>query len=434
MQVWACPGGYSVNPDDDEETRYRHKRMLHIFRELEALNFADEKQCLSEIKALAARDELNKDWKAGLLLGAVYAQSLPLVRHLLAQGACCNFAGYPVLLAAIRQNNVPLVKLLLSAGADPHFLQEDYNNDKNDVLIRTWYCKSLEMAMQCQNDEMVKVIWQACRCDDAYSASVAVYYAVRNRCYAAAQWLLEQNTSPARLDDESWYWIDAENPKCLAFLQCLAQRAPEYFCSFMRYPIAYEKLWDIGAAASFENIKAFDEAGISLNTKQKIFKGAIAGNNISAASFFIGRGLPLPMSKWEYHSLYLHGKVSADLHQMLQKAYGENVLDILPMLQIASEEYARGISAVPPLSDLLQKYRIFTPEQLKGKFDVLEHSAANENREVMKMEMTPEFLTLLKQLLALCVKEAERTKEVEHTHEQIQAVVKQIHCILASME
>ncbi len=360
LRVWACPDGADTHSSDPD------KKMLHIFRELEALNFADEKQCLSEIKALAARDELHKEWKAGLLLGAVYAQSLPLVRYLLAQGACCNFAGYPVLLAAIRQNNVPLVRLLLSAGADPHFLQEDYNNDEDDVLIRTWYCKSLEMAMQCQNDEMVKVIWRACRCDNAYNASVAVYYAVMNRRYAAAQWLLEQNASPTRLDNELWYWIDAENPKCLAFLQCFAKREPEYLCGLMRHPLAYEKLWDIGAAASLGNIKAFDEAGISLNTKLKIFEGAIACNNIAVASFFIGCGLPLPMSEWEYHSLYLHGKVSADLHQMLQKAYGQNVLDILPMLQIASEEYARGISAVPPLRELLQKYRVFTRNGSRG--------------------------------------------------------------------
>lgn len=49
------------------------------------------------------------------------------------------------------------------------------------------------------------------------------------------------------------------------------------------------------------------------------------------------------------------------------------------------------------------------------------------------MEMTPEFLTLLKQLLDVCAKEAARAKEAEQTQAQIQAIVLQIRKILASM-
>lgn len=49
------------------------------------------------------------------------------------------------------------------------------------------------------------------------------------------------------------------------------------------------------------------------------------------------------------------------------------------------------------------------------------------------MELTPELLELLKQLLDVCAKEAERAKEAEQTQAQVQKIALQIRKILASM-
>lgn len=50
------------------------------------------------------------------------------------------------------------------------------------------------------------------------------------------------------------------------------------------------------------------------------------------------------------------------------------------------------------------------------------------------MEFTPELFVLLKQLLAVCVKEAERANEAEQIHAQIQDIALQINKVLASMQ
>lgn len=50
------------------------------------------------------------------------------------------------------------------------------------------------------------------------------------------------------------------------------------------------------------------------------------------------------------------------------------------------------------------------------------------------MEFTPELFVLLKQLLAVCAKEAERVKEAEQIHAQIQDIALQINKVLASMQ
>ena len=50
------------------------------------------------------------------------------------------------------------------------------------------------------------------------------------------------------------------------------------------------------------------------------------------------------------------------------------------------------------------------------------------------MEFTPELFTLLKQLLAVCAREAERAKEAEQIHAQMQDITVQINQVLASMQ
>ena len=46
------------------------------------------------------------------------------------------------------------------------------------------------------------------------------------------------------------------------------------------------------------------------------------------------------------------------------------------------------------------------------------------------MEVTPELLALLKQLLDICAQEAQRAKEAEHLHEQMQEIIRQIHRVM----
>ena len=46
------------------------------------------------------------------------------------------------------------------------------------------------------------------------------------------------------------------------------------------------------------------------------------------------------------------------------------------------------------------------------------------------MEVTPELLALLKQLLDICVQEAQRAKEAERLHEQMQDIIRQIHRVM----
>lgn len=50
------------------------------------------------------------------------------------------------------------------------------------------------------------------------------------------------------------------------------------------------------------------------------------------------------------------------------------------------------------------------------------------------MEFTPELFMLLKQLLAVCAKEAEREKEAEQIRAQMQEITLQINKILVSMQ
>ena len=50
------------------------------------------------------------------------------------------------------------------------------------------------------------------------------------------------------------------------------------------------------------------------------------------------------------------------------------------------------------------------------------------------MECTPELFVLLKQLLAVCAREAERAREAEQIYEQIQDITLQINQVLASMQ
>lgn len=50
------------------------------------------------------------------------------------------------------------------------------------------------------------------------------------------------------------------------------------------------------------------------------------------------------------------------------------------------------------------------------------------------MECTPELFVLLKQLLAVCAREAERAKETEQMYEQIQDITLQINKVLAAMQ
>ena len=50
------------------------------------------------------------------------------------------------------------------------------------------------------------------------------------------------------------------------------------------------------------------------------------------------------------------------------------------------------------------------------------------------MEFTPELFMLLKQLLAVCAKEAERAKEAEQIRAQMQEITLQINKILVSMQ
>lgn len=50
------------------------------------------------------------------------------------------------------------------------------------------------------------------------------------------------------------------------------------------------------------------------------------------------------------------------------------------------------------------------------------------------MEFTPELFVLLKRLLAVCAREAERAREAEQIYEQIQDITLQINQVLASMQ
>lgn len=50
------------------------------------------------------------------------------------------------------------------------------------------------------------------------------------------------------------------------------------------------------------------------------------------------------------------------------------------------------------------------------------------------MEFTPELFMLLKQLLAVCAREAERAKEAEQIRVQMQEITLQINKILVSMQ
>ena len=46
------------------------------------------------------------------------------------------------------------------------------------------------------------------------------------------------------------------------------------------------------------------------------------------------------------------------------------------------------------------------------------------------MEVTPALLALLKQLLDICAQEAQRAKEAERLHEQMQDIIRQIHRVM----
>lgn len=50
------------------------------------------------------------------------------------------------------------------------------------------------------------------------------------------------------------------------------------------------------------------------------------------------------------------------------------------------------------------------------------------------MEVTPELLALLKQLLDICAQEAQRAKESERLHEQMKDIVQQIHRVIENTQ
>lgn len=50
------------------------------------------------------------------------------------------------------------------------------------------------------------------------------------------------------------------------------------------------------------------------------------------------------------------------------------------------------------------------------------------------MEVTPELLALLKQLLDICAQEAQRAKEAERLHEQMQEIVRKVHRVLENTQ
>lgn len=50
------------------------------------------------------------------------------------------------------------------------------------------------------------------------------------------------------------------------------------------------------------------------------------------------------------------------------------------------------------------------------------------------MEVTPELLALLKQLLDICAQEAQRAKETERLHEQMQEIVRKVHRVMENTQ
>ena len=50
------------------------------------------------------------------------------------------------------------------------------------------------------------------------------------------------------------------------------------------------------------------------------------------------------------------------------------------------------------------------------------------------MEVTPELLALLQELLDFCMREAERLQETRQTQEQMERILRQMRCVLKSMQ
>lgn len=366
---WACPNG---SDNDDLTVSIRQSTLTRIVRGVSHLSFETEKQCYAKIEAMVPEKNCNKDELAGLLLSAIYGQSLPLAHYALDRGACCNLTGCPVLLAAIRQNDTAMVELLLSAGADPHFNQEEAHDDDE----RLWYCKSLEMALQCNNEKMTKLIWEACGYDIPQNRSKAFYYAVKQSSYSLAQWLLERDASYSNFPTIIGEMLpsfgeDFLGPHALKLLQHMAEKMPDDFCDAISNPAADTAVYRIGAEASLETIAAFEKADIPSYIKQCFFSAAVKCGNLSVAEFYAKQGQPFPIDDQEYHTLYLKGEITQAMHHILQDVYQENTVNILPLLQ---ENAAAGLGTPihVPLENILQKYSSFDPERLKGKFDILQ--------------------------------------------------------------
>ena len=50
------------------------------------------------------------------------------------------------------------------------------------------------------------------------------------------------------------------------------------------------------------------------------------------------------------------------------------------------------------------------------------------------MEVTPELLALLQELLDFCMRETERLQEAKQAQEQMERILRQVRCVLESMQ